>query len=164
MQPFARILYKMGYIGIILFILFLISQAFLPIEFTNSKIKQSTSTVILFGFPLFILLTLFKFPFGKQTKTGAIDKTITIVAIAVVTFMGLLFYWFGSTMCGYSQDRVLFIHKTSSQKIISRYIDCGATDSGYPEKEIHKIIPLGFLRIYQEVDTNTLNRLEWIKP
>jgi uncharacterized membrane protein len=165
MESTALKLHKIGISGVILCVIFLIAQAFLPIEFADENIKQVFTFRIWFGLPIFMIFTTFKIPYQLKSKFGKKDKLITIIVLAVLIFIVLFFYWFLSNMCGYITDEILFKKIDSSQKIVRRHYDCGAFDSDRPEYETRKIIPLVMsLQIYQKVDTNSLNRSEWIKP
>ncbi|MES2766618.1 MAG: hypothetical protein V4642_12160, partial [Bacteroidota bacterium] len=164
MESSALKLHKIGIFGIIFCVIFLFAMALLPIEFTDDGYKQIFALIIWFGLPLFMIFTTFDIPYLKESKFGKKARLVLTLALAALTFCIFFFYMLASTMCGYVIDEILFKKKNSNQQVIIRHQDCGATDSGGAPKELIHITPIGFLQIFQKVDTNTLNRSEWIKP
>jgi hypothetical protein len=68
-------------------------------------------------------------------------------------------------MSGYRQDKVLFVNKNSSERILLRHHDIGgAYDSEIPKFELNKIIPLTkYFQLYLKVDTTGLDNETWIR-
>jgi hypothetical protein len=148
-------------------IVFIILSAFsltigqiVPYEFANSKLSQNYYDIIMLGFPIAILFTLFDTIKKENTKTkNWINLSITILtSIASLALLVSLFFniGFGSWI----SFSTIYKHKKENLTIKEQRYDNGAL--GYGRHRIVELKPiLKFWVLPTEVDTTKINKNEW---
>ena len=134
----------------------------LPIEFKDNNIKNNFYNFIFTALPLSLLLTLFgtikkKNPIGKNWIIG-----ILTILSAGVTFFILVGIMFSVGFGGWTNEKILYRHKTNKNITINQQIfDVGAL--GYGGHRTAQLTPfLKYLQTIKQIDTNKIDKTYWI--
>jgi len=164
MQAPAKILFRYSIIFIGSILLISALWWLIPIESTNNDINGACYSIIFFGLPIAILLTMSGTI--KQSDPAGINGIkiiLTFAAVGLSIFFMIMMAF--ANMCGWTNRAILFEKKSNpSVKIISRGYGCGAPDSGAPTYENFKIyqLPLGFIWAVK-IDTNKIVKNGWVR-
>ena len=160
-----KILYKIILCSLTTYAILLTLYLILPIEFTNDKLKELTFRLIWYTGPVLFLMTLLKLLIVRKSKRETISQIISTIIISTTIFVFLGLYWFMAVMSVNRQDKVLFVNKNSTERILLRHHDVGgAFDSEIPKFELNKIIPLTeYFQLYLKVDTTGIDNETWIR-
>ncbi len=156
MKRFKNLFYWTGIsLGTVCIFIITVGQ-YLPFEFTNQSAAFTFYTIIGCALPVASILVLL-----KPLKSRLLKIILVVIAIISVPILGL--FAFGSSMCGFSTDKVLFVKKSdSTYTITQRHYDCGAWDSDLPDYKYFKIKKITTDIIYaKEIDTLRLNFSIW---
>lgn len=150
----------MGFSILLAFIL-----SYTPLEAPHSNHALAVDSLMGVWLPASILLTLSSIGFQKDHNIRLIF--IQIAGTFLLAFFAFIFYAyasFGSGMCAWTNDGILFRHKTgSSLSIIERSFGCGAVDSSPPIYQTFQCEELSFGLLYiTQIDTSELNLAEWL--
>ena len=138
---------------------------FSPIEITSTGLSFIFYSIVIIGLPVVVIMELGKLlTVMKNQNFVVVFKALCVIAFGVYILFVLIFC-IGNTMCGHITDKTLFIKKdSSSDKIIVRHFDCGATDSGVSKYEVVKVIKtLSVFNIVTNVDTTKIDRSVWVR-
>jgi len=131
-----------------------------PYEFANSKFSQNYYDIIMQGFPIAILFTLFNSIKKENTKTkNWINLSITIFT-SIISFTLLVSLVFNIGFGSWTTYSTIYKHKKENLTIKEQRYDIGAL--GYGRYRIVELKPiLKFWVLPTEIDTAKINRKEW---
>lgn len=146
-------------------ILSAVISIYLDIEFTNESWK---SYYELYGFSGIIIIIISSTIRSSKKSDSDIMTAFKIILVTLLPIgLGYLCMLIGFVTCVCTSTySTYFVNKeNNSIKIVSRSTGCGALDSGPPANAILKVRELtSYLRWIQDfVDTNTIDKREWIR-
>lgn len=137
----------------------LLFNVFFTIEFTEEKIDNTYSLIGFLGIPIALAIIVVHL-FNITNHIAQIVVSIIIGGITV--FAGFIIMFAG--MCLWVTTDTLYYNKAGSSTIVLRDYGCGATDSTSPIVKAFKHFNiLGILNAYTEVDTNQLDKNQWLR-
>lgn len=113
----SKILYKIGFWGIIICAALIVLYIIIPIEFTNDEIKEKTFRIIWFTSAPFFLMTLFKLALKKRDKSEVFVQIFMKIIVSILIFVFLGVFWFSEIMSGYVNNKILFKPKLRVRKL-----------------------------------------------
>ena len=164
MNQLKKTIFRLVLIFLGFWVLFPIIRWVMNLEFATDSIKMNYKEFLFFAVPIAVILTLFGTIEKEDKGYGITGKIIGTVVVAVATIF-IMFISVFADMCTWTNKQILYEHKTdSTTKIMVRDFGCGATDSGPPTVEIHKVryFTKYFIRT-TKVDTAKIDKSEWIK-
>ncbi len=133
----------------------------IPIYFVNPAVSEHFGRVVFITTLITVCFTLFVQLYNKEKNNWIFSGLISIL-ITFFTFIILSFITFFDGFSSFTDVQVLYVKKDDSKiKIIRQYVDSGALGDGHIavlRKEI-----LSFLKYEETIDTNSINKSEWIK-
>jgi hypothetical protein len=159
-ETFKKLIFWTAIAFIILTIISLTIVQTLPFEFADYKDQHRFYDILIQGFPVATLLTLFGTVKKENTKrrNWIIGGLTTFVSI--LTFAGqiLLVYMFG--FGAWTTESILYRHKIEKREIKEQVFDVGAF--GYGGRRIVEIKPfLTYWILPTEIDTLTIDKTKW---
>jgi len=132
----------------------------IPYEFANYKLSQNYYDTVMQGFPIAILLTLFRTIKKENTKTkNWIFISMTILT-SILSFALMVSFVFNIGFGSWTTFATIYRHKTEDKVIKEQLYDIGAL--GYGRHRIVELKPiLKFWVLPTEVDTTKINKNEW---
>ena len=129
-------------------------------EFADYKLSQSFYNIIMQGFPIAILLTLFGTLKRENTKT----KNWTFIGVTILTsilsLVLMVNYIFTIGFGNWLTFSIIYRHKTESKVIKHQRYDIGAL--GYGRERIVEMKPiLKYWVLPKEVDTAKIDKSKW---
>jgi len=147
----------------IMILCFLINTVgrFIPIYFVDPE------TADYFGRAIFILtlisvgITAFRACYNRQEDNWRLSTSISILSIFLAfIFVGMITFFNG--FAANSDVKVLYVSRNDPKvKIIKLYVDLGAMGDGY--SIVLRRDLTSFLKYEKFIDTNTINKKEWIR-
>ncbi|MEC4049636.1 hypothetical protein OX284_009370 [Flavobacterium sp. SUN046] len=131
-----------------------------PYEFANLKFFQIYYDIIMKGFPIAIVMTLFGTIKKGNTKAKNWFIFTTTILTSILSFALMISFIFTIGFGCWSTFSIIYRHKTQDLTIKEQCYDIGAL--GYGRKRIVEMKP--FLKIWvlpKEVDTAKINKKEW---
>jgi hypothetical protein len=130
-------------------------------EFSNNHVRGNFYNIIIQGFPIAILLTLFGTLKRENFKIKNFTIIISTLLIAILTFFAILNNIFLIGFGAWTTEKIVYRNKINQLEIKEQIFDNGAF--GYGNKRIVKTKPFLKYWIYPtEIDTTKINKNEWI--
>jgi len=152
---------------IIIFCLFSYTLGqFIPIYFIDSSLRMYFYVFILILLLVTIIWTVFKIVY-KPNEYNVFSTALISLLIGLITFIVFGFWTIFLFLGVWAQAGTYYVKKSNPQiKIISRYVNLGATGGGTESEDFHIVLhrPILFLfKMETAIDTMTINKNEWIR-
>lgn len=159
-----RKLHLIGKYYLIIFVIVHVVSWSSDFEIIDDTLIGLISFIKIVTIPIAILLTALGIKDGKFNNYD-------VLIVTIITFGTTIFYYFillfvtVFDMCDYTNRKTLFQNKSDKNiTIISREFGCGAFDSSPNSNHIEKAYSfLGLIENYSRIDTNKINKKEWIR-
>lgn len=134
----------------------------IPLEFSNNNHEFIYDSILFYGFPIAIILTLAG-TIKKDDTRGTIATKVFITILISFISLCIMFMTSFTGMCDWTTDKVYFENKQNpSTTIVQRSFGCGATDSSPATIEVYKLRELTpYLIWVTSADTNQIDKNEW---
>lgn len=139
---------------------------FIPVYFKDKDLRGIYYLIILILTSITTTIVIFK-RFYKPQKDNIYISCLSAFIIGLGTVLTFMILGFLSSLAVWTDAGTIYTNKKDPQlKIVSRYLNEGAfgggTEAGDYEIVLKRQIT-SFLKIETSIDTNKINRNEWIK-
>ena len=133
----------------------------IPIYFVNPKVAEYFSQAISYLTLASIAVTIYKKLYKSEKNNWIFSGSISMIVILFV-WIAIGFITFFDGFSSFTDFEVIYVKKSNPDiKIIKQYVDSGALGDGYTVVVRRDIT--SFLKYEEFLDTNTINKEEWIK-
>lgn len=156
-----KIIFWIAIVFVGLTILTLTVGQVLPYEFADTKVMHKFYNILMQGFPVAILLTLFGTIKRRKTKVRNLAFFVGTALTSIISFFIMVSLLFSIGFGAWMTVTTIYRHKTADKEIAEQWFDAGAL--GYGGKRIVEIKPiLKYWILPTKIDTTAINKNEWI--
>lgn len=166
-MPITNRKYDIAFWLIIVCIFILTIGQFIPIYFSNPHIRSYYYFYIL----LLLIVSIGVYGFQRtysQAKKNMLYTICCSLTVGAGLFIIIGLYCLGLSLAFWTEAGICYINRNNPEvKIIRRYLDGGALGGNPLPSDYHVVLErpilLG-LNLETSIDTNTINKKEWMKP
>lgn len=161
MRIIRQIIFCSAVIFIGLSILVLTIGQIVPYEFADYNVMHKFYDIVMIGFPVAILLTLFGTIKRDKSKTRGLSVIASTVLISIAAFFIMVNLMFSIGFGAWTTVETIYRNKTNDHVIKEQLYDVGAF--GYGGRRTVEITPfLKYWILPKKIDTTSIDKREWI--